>query len=401
MNSYTMGLLHSAPETEDAVAATYCEGRLFYDADSHIMETPDWLSKHVDPPFREQIPPMDFDLIGSLGDAVRGLDADGRHADEEADRLAADVMTTGKGYAALGGSNPTERSRAIDLLGVERQLIFSGLSVTQFLYAKDLDVKYAGARAHNRAMAEFCADDKRMLGVALVPLHDPERAVDEAIFALDLGCKAVWVRSQPDGDRSPAHPDLDPFWAVLQERGAPFIVHIGAQQQQIRAQYMNNGRPLPKDFLGGGEVVRAKDYMIYHQLAETYLSCLVLDGVLDRHPRLRGAAIEMGSTWVPGFLQRLDNVVKGWGRTEPQLLEYERSPRQMAEDQLTFTNLPFEDVGAIIRASSPDLYMFGTDYPHVEGSRDPLGKMTATMEGFDDDVFEKFFVGNFAKMMGL
>jgi predicted TIM-barrel fold metal-dependent hydrolase len=45
--------------------------------------------------------------------------------------------------------------------------------------------------------------------------------------------------------------------------------------------------------------------------------------------------------------------------------------------------------------------MFGTDYPHIEGSRDPLGKMLATMEGFDDEVIEKFLLGNFAKMMRL
>lgn len=383
------------------MAATYLGDRRCFDADSHIMETPDWLSRHVDPRFREAIPPMDFGLIGTLGDAVAGLDAEGRHTDEQAEQLAADVMTSGKGYAALGSSNAAERSRALDLIGADLQLVFSGLCVTQFLYDKDLDVKYAGARAHNRAMAEFCADDERLLGVALVPLHDPQRAVEEASAAIDLGCSAVWVRAQPDGDRSPAHPDVDPFWATLQERGVPFIIHVGAQQQQIRAPYMNNGRPKPKDFLGGGEVIRAKDYMTYHHLAEAWLSCLVLDGVLDRFPTLKGAAIELGSSWVPGWLQRLDNVVSGWGRSEPQLLEFDRTPREQVLDQLTFTNLPFEDVGAIIRASSPDLYMFGTDYPHVEGSRDPVGKMTATMAGLDDEVFDKFFVGNFARMMGI
>ncbi|MCU1361864.1 MAG: hypothetical protein JWN99_3153, partial [Ilumatobacteraceae bacterium] len=274
-------------------------------------------------------------------------------------------------------------------------------SVSQFLYDDDLDVKYAGARAHNRAMAEFVRDDSRMYGVAVIPLHDPARALEEVAHAVRLGCRAVWVRAMPDGDRSPGHSDLDPFWAYLEETGTPFIVHIGAQGQQIRAAYMNNGLPLPKDFLGGGEVMRAKDYTTFHQVAEAFLSVLILDGVLERFPRLRGAAIEMGATWVPGFLARLDNAVKGWGRSEPHLKAFSRSPRQQAIDQLTFTTLPFEDVGALINASSPDIYMFGTDYPHVEGSKDPLGRMSSTLEGFGEDVLEKFFSGNFAKMMGL
>ena len=378
----------------------YCEGRLFYDADSHIMEMPAWLSKHVDPQFRDRIPPMDFSRIGFLGEQVSEMAADGAHDAATVAELEQNVMGP-KGYLALGSSNPAERSRAIDLIGVEAQLIFSGVSVTQFLYVDDVDIKYAGSRAHNRAMAEFCADDPRMLGVGIVPLHDPVRTLAEAEYAIGLGCRALWLRAMPDGDRSPGHPDLDPFWAHLEETGTPFIVHIGAQNQQIRPAYMNNGRPRPKDFLGGGEVLRAKDYTTYHQLAEAFLSCLVIDGVLDRFPALKGAAIEFGSSWVPGWLNRLDYVVKGWGKTEPYLKEFSRSPYQQVLDQMTFTTLPFEDVGAVIRASSPDLFMFGTDYPHVEGSKDPLGRMLATLEGFDDDVLEKFFSGNFAKMMRL
>jgi predicted TIM-barrel fold metal-dependent hydrolase len=275
------------------------------------------------------------------------------------------------------------------------------VSVTQFLYVDHVDIKYAGASAHNRAMAEWCAEDPRLLGVGIIPLHDPVRALAEAEYATELGCKAFWVRTMPDGDRSPGHPDLDPFWAFLADAGTPFIVHIGAQNQQIRPAYMNNGRPKPKDFLGGGEVMRAKDYTTFHQLAEAFLSCVVLDGVLDRFPALKGAAIEFGCTWVPGWLERLEHAAEVWGRTEPHLKEFSRPPRQQVLDQMTFTCLPFEDIGAAIRASSPDLFMFGTDYPHVEGSRDPLGKMMAHLGGFDDDVIDKFCAGNFAKMMRL
>lgn len=379
----------------------YCEGRLFYDADSHIMEMPDWLSQHVDPEWRESIPPMDLSRIGLLADQIGSLSADGRHDPATVAELERNVIGGAKGYLALGAANAAERSHALDLIGVQAQLVFSGVSVTQFLYVDDIDIKYAGARAHNRAMAQWCADDPRMLGVAIVPLHDPVRALAEAQYAVELGCKAFWLRAMPDGDRSPGHPDLDPFWELLADAGTPFIVHIGAQNQQIRPAYMNNGRPRPKDFLGGGEVMRSKDYTTFHQLAEAFLSTLILDGVLDRFPTLKGAAIEFGCTWVPGWLQRVQHAAEVWGRTEPHLLEFSRSPRQQVLDQMTFTSLPFEDVGAAIRATSPELFMFGTDYPHVEGSRDPLGKMMRTLTDLDEETLDKFFAGNFAKMMRL
>lgn len=379
----------------------YCDGRLYYDADSHIMEMPDWLSNYVDPDYRDKIPPMDFARIPALLDAIKDLDAEGKHDQATADKLAEDVIASAKGYGALGASNSAERTRALDLLGVEKQLVFASMSVTQFLYYSDIDLKYAGAAAHNRAMADWCSQDPRLMGVGIVPLIDPERALAEAKHAIGRGCRAIWVRAAADGERSPGHPDLDPFWAHLEATQTPFVIHIGAQNLQIRKEYMNNGRPMPKDFMGGGEVMRAKDYGVFHHAAENFLSVLVLDGVFDRFPELRGAAIEFGASWVPGFLQRLQNVVTGWGRMEPHLKEYKRSPYQMALENLTFTTLPFEDTGAIIKATSPDSIMFGTDYPHIEGSRDPLGKMLATMNDLDDDTLTKFFSGNFAKMMNL
>src|SRR5215831_2156775 len=67
-----------------------------------------------------------------------------------------------------------------------------------------------------------------MIAVGVVPLADPEQAVKEAREAIRLGCGAIWVGAAPAGERSPGHPDLDPFWALLQETGTPFMLHVGA-----------------------------------------------------------------------------------------------------------------------------------------------------------------------------
>lgn len=379
---------------------SYCGDRVVYDADGHIMETPDWLTRHVESKYRDALPPLGLSIIGFLGEGIKRLEAGGAHDAATAEALAANVMEA-KGYDALGASNAAERGRALDLIGVRAQLLFSSLAVTQFLFNKDRDVVYAGASAHNRAMAEFCEVDERLFGVALVPLADPQRAVAEATAAIELGLKAIWVRHRPDGDRSPGHPELDEFWGTLADAGVPFVIHIGSSNTQIKPAYMNNGRPAPTDFHGGGEGLRAKDFMVTHHDVESFLSCLVLDGVLERFPLLRGAAVELGASWVPGWLRRLEYVVTAWGKSESHLREFVRPPRQQVEEQMTFTPFAFEDVGALVRDSSVDLYMFGTDYPHIEGTRDPMGRMLSTMGGLDDDQLDAYFRRNFLRTMGI
>ncbi len=64
-------------------------------------------------------------------------------------------------------------------------------------------------------MADFCGTDSRLMGVGIVPLDDPSRAMAELEFALELGLEAIWVPHRAPIDRSPGHVDLEPFWALL------------------------------------------------------------------------------------------------------------------------------------------------------------------------------------------
>jgi predicted TIM-barrel fold metal-dependent hydrolase len=67
---------------------------------------------------------------------------------------------------------------------------------------------------------------------------------------------------------------------------------------------------------------------------------------------------------------------------------------------MAFTPYPFEDVGAMIRESNADLYLFSSDYPHIEGGRNPLGRFEASLEGMADDVQNKFYSENMADLLG-
>ena len=150
----------------------YAEGRTYYDADSHLMETSDWLVQYADPDIRDRIRPLYLGGAGALAeDAVKA--AEERKGDAEAAANLEGALMKAKGWNALGAFDPAERSRALDLLGFEKQLVFSTFAATQYA-GSDLDLLYGGTRAHNRGIADFCADDDRMIAVASVPLADPE-----------------------------------------------------------------------------------------------------------------------------------------------------------------------------------------------------------------------------------
>ena len=145
----------------------YADGRTYYDADSHLMELGDWLVRYADPDIRDRIRPLYLGAAGALAErAVR--EAAARRGDPTATRELEGRLMDAKGWAALGAFDPEERSRALDLLGVAKQLVFSTFATTQFS-GDDEDLLFGGTRAHNRAMAAFCAQDRRLIAVGAVP----------------------------------------------------------------------------------------------------------------------------------------------------------------------------------------------------------------------------------------
>jgi hypothetical protein len=153
------------------------------------------------------------------------------------------------------------------------------------------------------------------------------------------------------------------------------------------------------DFLGGGENIRSKDYMGLFHGPEIFLSALVLDGVFERHPGLRGGCIEQGAMWVVPWLKRLDLALRTFGRTEPDLA-LPLAPTDYVHRQLWFTPFPTEPVGWLIDQAGDDLFLFSSDFPHPEGGRDPLARFADTTADTPPAALERFYSGNFADMMG-
>ena len=138
------------------------------------------------------------------------------------------------------------------------------------------------------------------------------REIDEAIT---LGCAAIHIPSVPP-EISPTHPKYDGVWARLQDADVPFMLHVGGGGMPFPKAFFKNDRPVT-DFLGGGENFHSKDFMVGHYGPETFLSAMVLDGIFEKFPRLRGGCIEQGAMWIVPWLKRLDISQDTFVRTEP------------------------------------------------------------------------------------
>jgi predicted TIM-barrel fold metal-dependent hydrolase len=381
---------------------TYAQGRVINDADSHIMELPDFLRNFAGPDMGDVIPRLPVPTTGALAVLDPESAAAGRHSPAKVAELVAlgDRLIAGpKGHAALGAFNAEERSQALDLFGFQHQLVFPSFSAgPAFDVRRPVEARYAAAQVHNRAMAAFCAADRRLCGVALLPLDEPALAAKEVDNLVALGLKAAWVPHRVPGDRSPGHNDFDPVWARLAEASIPFVIHVAGAPIQVDPRWFNTGRPVPKDFMGAGESVRGNDMTSLHHSAEAFIGMLVLGGVLERHPTLRGGAIELGAGWVPSMLRRLDWIAEIWKRSEPELAALSRRPSEQITQQMAFTPLPFENVAELIGQSDERLYMFSSDYPHIEGGRAPIARFEAGLADAGDAARDAFWAGNFARL---
>jgi predicted TIM-barrel fold metal-dependent hydrolase len=380
----------------------YAQGRTYNDADSHIMEPMTWLADYADAKTREVLKPMQFDRTNRLAVDWPEKKFDPKHW-EQVD-IEKNLMFI-KGWAALGAFDPEERTRAMDLLGFNRQLVFTSVAMSQFwgLFAqreRDLDLIYGGARAANRGMADFCRSDRRLIPVGFLPLDDPERAQREFDEGLKLGCATFWIPATAAGGRSPSHHAYDGLWARFQDANVPFMLHVGAGETPMPEAYRNNDRGPIKDFMGGGESLDSKAFMMLHCPAEAFLSALVLDGTLEQFPRLRGGVIELGALWVVPWMKRLDIAQAAFARTEPILGALKMKPSDYVRRQLKFTPHPTEPAGWIIEQGGEEMFLFSSDYPHIEGGRNPIKRFEESMVGISESAKERFYNTNFAELMG-
>jgi hypothetical protein len=102
---------------------------------------------------------------------------------------------------------------------------------------------------------------------------------------------------------------------------------------------------------------------------------------------------------VPEYLRGLDLSQKIFKRTDPSVAALRMQASEYIRRAIKFTPFPGEDVGRLIRDAGADLFMFSSDYPHPEGTDDPIGRFERTLRGISDEDKGKFYCENFRAMI--
>ena len=380
----------------------YVTDRIIHDADAHTMEPPEWLdefgSQQVRDYARTEFFAGEESPIFSEIDHCRTL-----HLDPEFRAKAEQEIMLRKNYRAHGASNSLDRSEALDHMGFASQLVFPTMPNTLLEvmeHEAPPSLTYEVASAANRAQIAFCDADPRLLPVAYIPLQDFDLATSCATEAINAGAASLLIPNRMPKDHAHSHIAFDSIWARAQEAGIPIVMHVATPDLVMPPQHRNNGLPLEPDFHGGGENFRSVSYMSISSPPIQALSTLIFDGVFDRFPALKMGVIELGAAWLPSFMRQLEAAFDAFAPHEKRLQSLGLRPSEYIHRQIRVTPFPTEPTGWIIENTGDEICMFSSDFPHVEGGRNPLRRFDNEVQGFSDAVKDKFFRQNFEDLMG-
>ena len=374
----------------------YVENRTIHDADSHVMEFPEKITEFMPSRVRAAFQPYMTRREKSWSEDILAL-----HDDPEFRAGAEGEIMLRRGHHALGAFRREDRPRTLDYLGFASQLVFTSDSLG--LYGLETgntnQLACQVARAHNRMMADFCDVDRRLLATGYVPLVDLEAAPAIAAEALELGCKGLVIPSRCPPGHGPSHLALEPLWSLAEEAAIPILFHVGGEER-MHLDYSRNGLPEVLDFHGGAENFTSTSYMTIPVSIWQTLAVLIFDGVFDRHQGLRFGAIELGASWLASWMRFADSGAAAFMKGEERLKKLSATPSEQVRRQFRVTPYPHEPVGWIIRNTGPEVCLFSSDFPHVEGGRNPLGRFGDSLAGLPAEHQRRFYRDNFIDLMG-
>lgn len=270
------------------------------------------------------------------------------------------------------------RLAALEADGVSAELIFPN-TVPPFFNTiqgfatlpwtrEEFERRRAGAQAHNRWLVDFCSRAPgQRLGVAQIFPHDVDLAVEDVKWAKETGAfGGVLVPAIPPNHAVEPwyHPRYEPFWAACADFGLPVHQHGGTGGPDVGMD-----APAAPAIM----VVEMKSWV-----ART-LTHLILAGVFERHPTLKGIWTEQGASFVLPQLKTLDGMVEAMKSTADNRTVTLFGSEVIDSLSLTpseyFARNCWLGASFLHRKEVHDRYdvgvdriMWGTDFPHEEGS---------------------------------
>lgn len=301
------------------------------DTDGHIFEKDLDIFEYLEPPYRGRKELLAIPFFPT---------PDGFH------RMARRVGD-GRPYV-LGPDDPKTWLEVLDREGIDRTVIFptGGLCAG---FVQDPGWAVVVCRAYNNMVADrYINFNRRLNAVALLPLQDIQEAAKElrrAVTDLHMvgGVLAPVGFPKPLGDRY-----FDPLYEEAQRLGSPLCIH-GAPSRGLGFDFFRS-------------LIQART--LSHPFAQMIqLTSLILEGTLERFPKLRIASLEAGCEWIPFLMDRLDIEYRNRSPQAPLVKkkpsEYMKSGQLYYHTELWEKMLPY----AIERVGE-DHFLYASDYPH-------------------------------------
>ena len=384
---------------------TYAHRKDIYDADTHMMEHPNWIYDFASEDIKEHLEPIvegDKEVFERIDKAIANFE--NRQSSSTAmEQAKKEFMTWNhKGWEGLGAFNAEERKLANDLLGFKAHIVFPTSAFDQVLAAKEQKIILGGVEALNKGMATFCSIDKRMHGAAYIPFaYGEDIAMKFLQQAIKDGFSVIMIDTiAPKGAKASTHPDFDKVWREIEVNDIAITLHVGADNSwdPVPLSFYNNGGKVPPH--KEGDAPRdALAYMGISYCAELFLASMIFDGVFKRFPNLRVGVVELGASWIISWMKHLDQSFRAFRRLQ-DLSQVELLPSEYVQKHIKVTAFPGEDIGWLLNNGAADLMMFASDYPHHEGTDDPIKRFEQTMSEVSEENKTKFYSENFIKLLG-
>ncbi|NKY45727.1 amidohydrolase family protein [Nocardia cerradoensis] len=384
------------------------------DADGHYYEPDDCFSRHIESRFADRTIRVErgTDGLGRIflrgqrtfmsvmpGDyasapgALQGLFVGG-----VADGFTHREVVTSRDHPEF--ADRSARLAVLDRQGVEATIMLPTLGVAvEYDLRDDVELTYASLRAFNRWLEEDWGygADGRLFGVPMLSLLDIDQGVRELHRVLDAGARMVHLCPGPIAGRSPADPLFDPFWATVSDAGIPVAFHVSnSGYQHFYGTHWSENPDNPSHQQSPLQWALCNTE---RPVVDTLIA-LTLHNLFGRHPGVKIVSIENGSNWLRPLFKTIDKAA-ALGRRGPMIGgKLPPRPSEALAEHLWVCPFPEDDVHDLIDAIGADHVLFGSDFPHPEGLREPRDYLPR-LESCDPTVRHQVLRGNTAGLLGL
>jgi predicted TIM-barrel fold metal-dependent hydrolase len=382
-----------------------------FDADNHLYETRDSLTKFLPDRYKsaidyvdvrgrtkivvrgqisEYIPNPTFDVVarpGAQEDYFRHGNPEGKSRRE----IFGEPMR-----AIPAFREPEPRIELMDEQGIDRALMFPTLaSLIEERMRDDPDMCHAVIHSLNEWIHETWTFDYegRIFATPVITLPIVEKAIEELEWCVERGAGAVLIRPAPAwghrGPRSFALPEFDPLW----KRVVELDVLVGMHSSDSGYERYTN------EWMGSNSEMLPFQPQAYRMLSqwrpvEDAVGSFIVHGALSRFPQLKVAVIENGSSWVEPLLKSFKDLYKKM----PQ--DFLEDPVEVMKRNIYVSPFWEEDLVALGELIGVEHVLFGSDFPHPEGLADPASYVEQ-LSGAPEESVRKIMGGNLARLMNV